>query len=445
MLPCSVIRSGVTKECTLKDGNNETGSKATLAGGWNGGMGMLSHKCSLLVPITSFVILWLGANECLAQGPIAEFQKIVRDKAAFAESDLTALDQGETVIKLLPARDKREIAMCGAVHLQASAEMFLQSFRENMTRKSSPAILEIGSFRNPPSLDDLQALTIEERDIEDLRHCVVGDCRLKLSATMIERLQGEVDWTATDYRIQVTQILKQMLVDYVRDYLGRGDAALIQYDDKWKAIRLADEQDELLAASSYDSLADAKENARSFSKPDVTLIDNVLVWSKIKFGLKPVFAINHIMIYTRAQKAGAEMLIISKQIYANHYFDSSLALTAFLNIPGPPRKSYLLYEHRSRVDGLEGPFSKIKRGLIEDKAVKSLESILHQSQVMLDAHALSVDDSSAAPTALGRNWKRWRLGRLHFFVLLLWVTAFAMLIGVRAYGWKGRISQSRNY
>ncbi|PYS42457.1 MAG: hypothetical protein DMF71_09230 [Acidobacteria bacterium] len=345
----------------------------------------------------------------------------------------------------MPARDKREIAMCGAVHLQASAEMFLQSFRENMTRKSSPAILEIGSFRNPPSLDDLQALTIEERDIEDLRHCVVGDCRLKLSATMIERLQGEVDWTAPDYRIQVTQILKQMLVDYVRDYLGRGDAALIQYDDKWKAIRLADEQDELLAASSYDSLADAKENARSFSKPDVTLIDNVLVWSKIKFGLKPVFAINHIMIYTRAQKAGAEMLIISKQIYANHYFDSSLALTAFLNIPGPPPKSYLLYEHRSRVDGLEGPFSKIKRGLIEDKAVKSLESILHQSQVMLDARALSVADSSAAPTALGRNWKRWRLGRLHFFVLLLWVTAFAMLIGVRAYGWKGRISQSRNY
>src|SRR5437016_153301 len=157
---------------------------------------MLSHKCSLLVPITSFVILWLGGNDCLAQAPIAEFQKILRDKAAFAESDLTTLDQGETIIKLLPVRDKREIAMCGMVRLRAPAEMFLQSFRENMTRKSNPAILETGSFRNPPSLDDLQALTIEERDIEDLRQCVVGDCRLKLSATMIERLQGEVDWTA---------------------------------------------------------------------------------------------------------------------------------------------------------------------------------------------------------------------------------------------------------
>src|SRR5439155_296001 len=83
------------------------------------------------------------------------------------------------------------------------------SFRENMTRQSNPAILEIGSLRNPPSIDDLQALTIEDRDIEELRQCVVRDCRLKLSATMIERLQREVDWAAPNYRIQVNQLLTE--------------------------------------------------------------------------------------------------------------------------------------------------------------------------------------------------------------------------------------------
>src|SRR6266705_1618862 len=385
---------------------------------------MLSHRCGLLVPITSFVILWLGANECLAQAPSAEFRKILRDEAAFAESDLTTLDQGETVIKLLPVRDKREIAMCGMVRLQASAEMFLQSFRENMTRKSNPAILEIGSFRNPPMLDDLQALTIEDRDVEDLRQCVVGDCRLKLSAMMIERLQEEIDWEAPNYQIQVTQLLKQMLLDYVRDYLARGDAALIQYDDKWEGIRLADEQQELLAASSYASLADMEENAKGFSKANVALVENAFVWSKIKFGLKPVLAINHIAIYKRPQKPGAQILIVSKQIYANHYFDSSLALTAFLNVPGPSPKSYLFYENRSRVDGLEGAFGKIKRGIIEDKAVNSLESILHQSKLSLEARALN-SDSLAAPVAVEPNWRRWKVGRVHVFVLLLWLTAFA--------------------
>ena len=179
---------------------------------------MLKKKLSVLVLIACFGVLWLGVDDCVAQNNNAVLQQIFRDKAELAESDLTALDQGETVIKLLPARDKREIAMGGAVRVQASAESFLQSFRENMTRKSNPAILEIGSFGNPPSLNDLQSLTIESRDIEDLRQCVVGNCRLKLSAMMIDRLQKEIDWSAPDYPIHVTQLLKQMLVDYVRDF-----------------------------------------------------------------------------------------------------------------------------------------------------------------------------------------------------------------------------------
>src|SRR5438045_5906559 len=173
--------------------------------------------------------------------------------------------------------------MGGAVRVQASAENFLQSFRENMTRKSNPSILEIGSFGNPHSINDLQSLTIESRDIEDLRQCVVENCRLKLSAMMIDRLQKEIDWSAPDYPIHVTQLLKKMLVDYVREYLTRGDAALIQYDDKGEPIRLADEQQEMLASSSYHALADTNGDANSLSKSEAMQVDNVFVWSKLKF------------------------------------------------------------------------------------------------------------------------------------------------------------------
>src|SRR2546429_4957712 len=184
---------------------------------------MLKTKLNALMLIACFGILWPGVNDCVAQGSNAVFQQIFRDKAELAEGDFTALDQGETVIKRLPALDKREIAMGGAVRVQASAEMFLQSFRENMIRKSNPAILEIGNFGNPPSLDDLQGLTIESRDIEDLRQCVVGNCRLKLSAMMIDRLQKEINWEERDYPVHVTQNIKQILVGYVRSFLARDD------------------------------------------------------------------------------------------------------------------------------------------------------------------------------------------------------------------------------
>ncbi|HEV7681437.1 MAG TPA: hypothetical protein VGO68_04900 [Pyrinomonadaceae bacterium] len=377
------------------------------------------------------MLLFLGASDALCQSNVAEFQKVVGDKLVLEPTDFMSVEQGETVIKLLPALDKREIAVGGMVRVEAPAEMFLQSFRESMTSKSNPAILEIGKLSNPTSLDDFQGLTVEDRDVEDLRQCVVGDCRLKLSAPMIQRLQAEVDWSGANYRTQVTQLLKQMLVEYVRDYLARGDEALLRYDDKAKAIRIAEEQRELIAASSFASLF---EDGNGAMKPELTLVENAIVWSKIKFGLKPVLAINHILIYKRAQQDGAQILIVSKQIYANHYFDSSLALTAFMNLPGQNPGSYLFYENRSRVDGLEGPFGKFKRSIIEDKAVSSLKSILNQSQLGL-ANKTMNPDSAVAPVAAGWNWKRGKV-LVNVVILLLWVSALVVFLSLRAYGWK---------
>ena len=85
---------------------------------------MLKKKLSVLVLVACFGILWHGVNDCVAQESNAVLQRIFRDKAELAESDLTALDQGESVIKLLSARDKREIAMGGAVRVQASRKCF---------------------------------------------------------------------------------------------------------------------------------------------------------------------------------------------------------------------------------------------------------------------------------------------------------------------------------
>jgi len=150
----------------------------------------------LLIFFGICTLVSLSATNCQAQNSVAEFHKALSDRASFTDTDFHALTQGQPVVKLLPARDKREVVVAGLTPLQAPAELFLQSFRESMTRKSNPAILEIGSFSSQPTIDDLQLLTFEDRDLEDLRECVVGDCRLKLSASMINRLNNEVAWGA---------------------------------------------------------------------------------------------------------------------------------------------------------------------------------------------------------------------------------------------------------
>lgn len=380
------------------------------------------------------------ANICAAQSSLTDFQKNLTDKAYFTETDFIALGDNQPVVKLLPARDKREVVVAGLVPLQAPADVFLQSFRENLTRKNNPAILEIGGFSTTPTIEDLQQLTFEDRDLEDLRECVIGDCRLKLSATMIDRLHKEVDWNAPDYRAKAAQALKQMLVDYVRDYLTRGDAALIEYHDKQSEVRLADEQRDLIAALGRAVFVDFPQVLKSVSNSELLPVEQALVWSKIKFGLKPVIAINHITIYTRQQKNGPQIMIASKQIYANHYFDSSLALMAFLNVPGANPGSYLFYENRSRADGLGGIFSNLKRGVIEKRALDSVKSILHQSQLSLDARALNAAEPLPI-TPEASIFRRWKVGRLQAFLLLLCVGALVLLVALRSMNWKVGVSR----
>lgn len=405
---------------------------------------MVRRTSKLIVFITLGAIVWFCTSAALAQNSDSDFHKTLREKMGFDETDFAALQQGQTVVKLLPQQEKREVAVSGLVSLQVPADVFLQSYRETMSRKSNPAIVEIGRFSNQPTLDDLKGITVDHRDIEDLKTCVPGDCKLKLSARMIERFHKEVNWEAANHHSQATQLLKTMLVDYVRDYLARGDVALIEYNDKAKTVRLAEEHRALREGSShiYDGLPSFSQYLRDFPKGTLPNVENAIVWSKMKFGLKPVIAINHITIYKNEKKTGPQILIASKQIYASHYFDSSLALTAFVSNPGSSSGSYLFYENRSRADGLGGMFGKIKRGIVEDRAVDGLKAILEQSRVNLNASALGRTES-AAPQGEARS-KRWTTGRVRLVSGLFLITAFVVLLGLSNYYWRGRVEPRAN-
>jgi len=370
------------------------------------------------------LLVCLGASSALAQASMAEFQQALREKAAFDERDFAALQLNQPVVRLVPAADKREVAVTGLVNINASAEEFLRSYRDTMMRKSNSAILEIGSFGHEPALADLDGLTLEPGDIDDLKECVVGDCQLKLSAPMIERFRKDIDWAAPDYQIKVTNLFKEMLVAYIRDYRARGEAALIEYSDKSDRINLASEHRALTSATGYINsfLADTKSGLQ--------LLEETLVWSKIKFGLKPVIAVNHISIYKRNSDAGPQVLVASKQIYANHYFNAFLALTAFVNVPGATNGSYLVYENRSRADGLEGPFGKIKRGVVEKKALEGLRGIIAQSKASLDGSVLtaSTDEFSLHQSD---TWGHRLFGGIR---PLLWLLVLSALIALLVLG-----------
>jgi hypothetical protein len=395
---------------------------------------MVFHMITRISCFVCTFLICLSGYNVRAQSSAREFQKLLTEKGAFDATDFAALERQETVVKLGPISDKREVAVIGVVNIRAGAEEFLRSYREGMTRRNNAAILEIGSFAKDPVLSDLQSLTVEAKDIEDLKECVVGNCQIKLSAPMIERFRNEIDWQASDYSIHATNLYKQILLDYVRDYRTRGEQALIAYNDKRNEIALAAEQSTLDNASSYIN------NILAEQQSELSLIEDAIVWSKIKFGLKPVIAVNHIKIYRHARDVGPQVIVASRQIYANHYFNASLALTAFVTVPGEAQSSYLVYENRSRADGLEGPFSKIKRSVVEKKAVEGLKTILEHSKTSLDGPLAS---APAAELSIQQTpgWGHRLFGGIR---PLLWLLVLSALIALLVLGRNGTGRKSKS-
>ena len=369
----------------------------------------------------------LVAHAVNGQSQSLTAQNILPENASFAESDFVELQLGEPIATRLQPRQKQEVAVYGVVRVQAPPEVFLKSFVETIASRNNPAILEIGQFGSTPALTDLDTLTLESRDLEDLKRCVVGTCELKLSAKMIDQFQKTVDWQSSDYAAQATHLYKLMLLEYVRDYLKRGDQALIEYTDKSKSVRLLDGQRALFA--SLSTVINPSQNANSFLMQDLVPIENRIVWSKIKFGLKPVLAINHILIFKTQQEVGPQILVLSKQIYANHYFDASVALTGLMKTSGANPEYYLFYENHSLADGLQGMFGGIKRGLIEHEAVSGLKTIMRGTKHRLDATAVNRNEG---PQEASGSATRFRIPRKQLLLLILCVTAVAML-GFAAY------------
>jgi hypothetical protein len=353
-----------------------------------------------------------------------DLQSILHEKAAFDEAKFAELQRGDPVVTSLPPQHKQEVAVYGLVRVQAPAKLFLESFRDTIATKSNPAILETGRFSAIPTIEDLKTLMMESGDIEDLKKCVVGNCQLKLSSQMIEQFQ-KIDEQSTDYAEKATQLYKLMLVDYVRDYLLRGDAALIEYADKPKTTSLLNGQRTLLA--SLPSFAnESAENANLFSGKRWSPVESTIVWSKVKFGMKPVVAINHILIFKSEQDFGPEVVVLSKQIYANHYFDASVALTGLARNPSGNHEHYLFYENHTLADALQGLFSGIKRRLIEKEAINGLKNVLRETRVKVDARALNQNEHGR-PSEASSTSSRLKIPRKQLLFLLFCITVLAML------------------
>lgn len=332
--------------------------------------------------LSAFLLLLLCATPVWTQTDSGQPHAFLQKHFGFSTRELASVDQGKIVTKLPSTKDKREIAALGVVRLKVSREFFLQRFMDIETFKKSEFVMQIRKFSDPPRPDDMSELNLESEHMNALKKCKVGACNVKIPAALIDQLRKEVNWSAPGDEERATAITRQFLLDYVRAYLSEGNRVLIEYNDQADPRRLADEVRSMLDQSPYltESAPEFHKYLGEFPGTQLAGAENFIYWSKERVGgFKPVLSLTHVIVYSRANENPFKTMIASKQIYANHYFEGSLALTWLVDAETEPGKPgcYLIYLNRSRMDGLRGSFSWLRRylarGRVRDGLMKNIQ------------------------------------------------------------------------
>ncbi|HUG55290.1 MAG TPA: hypothetical protein VMR21_16910 [Vicinamibacteria bacterium] len=330
------------------------------------------------------ITLALAAGSAAAEETAV--RTFLRDAIGLRPGQVADVEAGRVVTRSLPGADKPEMAAFGAVRVAADKQVFLQRLRDLPRFRQGPSTLQIGQFHVPPTLDDLAGLTLEEGDFTAARECRPGDCAIKMARSALERVHREMDWKAADARPRATRLMKQMLVEYLSAYLEGGTAEMATYADREQPQDTPAEFRKVLAASPY-LVQYAPELHRYLERyPHGTLegVEDLFYWTKDKFGPKPTIAIHHVTVW-RDPKDASRAAVATKQIYASHYFQAGLELTALVDAPAPLGGFYLIALYRARVDPPTGMLSGVLLGRIRSGVEQGVAEGLRAAKARAEA------------------------------------------------------------
>ena len=92
----------------------------------------------------------------------------------------STLAEDQVFVKVLPGRGN-ELAVIAATRTTAAPARLIAWMRRVDLVQRGRYVSNVGRFSNPPQLEDLAAVTLEDQDFEDIRHCRPRDCGVKLS------------------------------------------------------------------------------------------------------------------------------------------------------------------------------------------------------------------------------------------------------------------------
>jgi hypothetical protein len=296
-----------------------------------------------------------------------------------------SIDAGRPYAKVLPAQD-RELAILAIVSVNVDGGRLVSWMREIEQLKKGSYILAIGRFSDPPRIDDLAGLMLDQPDLDELRQCKPGDCGLKLGAAEIQTLQQLMVGSLAEWEPAVQAAFRRLMLERVQAYQRDGQAALPHPADHRPPVDPSAVFASLVSHSPYlvANLPEFSTYLTQYPRAPLGRVEQLIYWSKEKVGNKPIVSITHLNILRMPGCAAADTLVAAKQIFATHYMNGSLSLTGIVHgCSGQP--NYLVYVNRSQVDVLGGFWGGLVRLIVERRVKGESADILKTLRQRLES------------------------------------------------------------
>lgn len=303
-----------------------------------------------------------------------------RDRIGLSDSQISGIDEGRAVAIMLPTGSSAEMFIFGATYVDAAPEDCLK-FAFDMNRlRDLPGYLCVERFSNPPKLSDLKGFTLEPDDIKHLRSCRPGKCDVQLSPEAMRGLQEAVDWSVPDVSEQVNERVRKMALRLLVRYQEHGNSALEVYQDKSRPFNVDAEFQSLLGQTEILPvyLPELKRYLLEYPAAMTANVESFFYWEKVDFGLKPTLRLNHVIAYESTGPIGEAYLVVVKQIWASHYFQLALDLTASIPKSGSTNAvgAYVISLRVSTQQGLSGFMGFFRRRIAVSRTLTAQENSL---------------------------------------------------------------------
>ena len=316
----------------------------------------------------------LLALQIATSTPSADPFAFFRPSVTITPDERAQLDRGQSIARTLRGQDL-EVAVLAIVSVHIDSDRLIAWMRRIEALKKSSYVVAIGRFSDPPRLEDLAGLALDDDDLSAIRSCRPGSCRLKLSASEMTQLQKAAAVAEGDWKVAIQNAFRRSVLARVQAYLADGHVA--PYDDQQDSVRPATRFGAILDHSRFlaERVPRFAQHLRGYPSTIDPRIESFLYWSKERITRKAIISVTHVSMARGDQPGLPEVLVAAKEIFSTHYINASLGVTALMRgeAGGP---NYLVYVNRSEVDMLHGMFGGLIRSFMQRRLKTEAANVL---------------------------------------------------------------------